>query len=390
MQNFIICTPEPIFFNAIFSGEESHTGEWVANKLIQQMEDIGVHKFSAIITDTASVMKAAWKQIEEKYSNIVCLGCNSHIINLLIGDILKIKEIKDIVDNSKIIVNYFKSHVQAAAKLKRIQIENYNKEIALVLPVLTRWGTHLSCFQSLQKSKIALEQILMDAEIRRKMDSTVRNYVLSEQFWEMLDLITKFLEPMVVALKLFESDTSTLSTVYLHFKKIMNQVSEISCDFSNNIQQLVQKRWEYLYHPIMMAAYMLDPRFLEESRNTDIEATGYTEFTVFTSKKFGQEESVNLFIELVKFRQKVHHTITKQFGYHLLTLIHLYGGNLGQTVSFSSLLLKFFQYQRHLQLLKEIFLHLDLFIIKSVIDYKMSVLKNWFIFMEIFGYTKRG
>jgi len=118
-------------------------------------------------------------------------------------------------------------------------------------------GTHLSCFQSLQKSKIALEQILMDAEIRRKMDSTVRNYVLSEQFWEMLDLITKFLEPMVVALKLFESDTSTLSTVYLHFKKIMNQVNEISCDFSNNIQQLVQKRWEYLYHPIMMAAYML-------------------------------------------------------------------------------------------------------------------------------------
>jgi len=139
-----------------------------------------------------------------------------------------------------------------------------------------------------------------------------------------------------------------------------------------------------------MAAYMLDLCFLEKSRNTDIEATGYTEFTVFTSKKFGQEESVNLFIELVKFVKKVHHTITKQFGYHLLTLIHLYGGNLGQTVSFSSLLLKFFQYQRHLQLLKEIFLHLDLFIIKSVIDYKMSVLKNWFIFMKIFGYTKRG
>jgi hypothetical protein len=35
------------------------------------------------------------------------------------------------------IVNYFKSHVQVAAKLKHIQGENYNKEIALVLPVLT-------------------------------------------------------------------------------------------------------------------------------------------------------------------------------------------------------------------------------------------------------------
>jgi hypothetical protein len=154
------------------------------------------------------------------------------------------------------IVNYFKSHIQAAAKLKRIQIENYNKEIALVLPTLTRWGTHLSCFQSLLKSKIALEQVLMDPEVRQKINREVRNNVLSEEFWEIANLITKFLEPMVVALKLFESDTSTLSTVYSHFKKLINKVSEISCNFSDNIQQLIQKWWKYLYHPVMMVAYM--------------------------------------------------------------------------------------------------------------------------------------
>ena len=192
------------------------------------MEDIGVHKFSAIITDTASVMKAAWKQIEEKYSNIVCLGCNSHIINLLIGDILKIEEIQVVVNNTKMIVNYFKSHVQAAAKLKRIQIDNYNKEISLVLPILTRWGTHLGCLQSLQKSQIALEQTLMDSYIRQKMDKTIRSNVLSEEFWRMLDLVVKILEPIVAALKLFESDISTLSTVYSCFNKLIKQISKIS------------------------------------------------------------------------------------------------------------------------------------------------------------------
>jgi hypothetical protein len=176
------------------------------------------------------------------------------------------------------IVNYFKSHVQVAAKLKHIQGENYNKEIALVLLVLTRWGSHLSCFQSLQKSKIALEQTLMDPDIRKKINNTVRNFVLSEDFWDMLNIIIKFLEPMVATLKLFESDKSTLSTVYFHFKKLMHRVSEISCNFSNNTQQLVQKWWEYTYHPVMIAAYKLDPCFLEESRNTDIEATGYREF----------------------------------------------------------------------------------------------------------------
>jgi hypothetical protein len=88
VQNFIVCTPKPVFFNATFSGEESHTGEWIANEISQQMEAIGVDKFSAVITDTASVMKSAWRRIEEKYSNVVCLGCNSHVLNLLIGDVL--------------------------------------------------------------------------------------------------------------------------------------------------------------------------------------------------------------------------------------------------------------------------------------------------------------
>ncbi|RIA80114.1 hypothetical protein C1645_17004 [Glomus cerebriforme] len=144
----------------------------------------------------------------------------------------------------------------------------------------------------------------MDPEIHQKMNGMVRNYVLSDEFWEMLDLIARFLEPMVMTLKLFESDTSTLSTIYFYFKKLMNQISEILCGFSDNIQQLVQKWWEYSYHSVMIVAYMLDPRFLEESKNANVEAIGYDEFTKFTSKRFGQEESVSLFIELVTFRQK--------------------------------------------------------------------------------------
>ena len=268
------------------------------------MEIIDINKFSAVITDTASVMKAAWRIIEESYPNIVCLGCNSHVMNLLISDILKIDQIKSVVENAKKLVNYFKGHIQAAAKLKRIQKENYSKEIALVLPALTRWGTHLACFQSLQNSKTALEQALMDVKIRQNMDLTLRAHILSDDFWEDLNIITKIMEPMVSALKLFESDTSILSTVYSYFKKVMDQINQIDCNFSDKLQELITNRWEYTYHPIMMTAYMLDPQFLEESKNNGIESTGYAEFTTFINKKFNQEEAVELFAELVNFRNK--------------------------------------------------------------------------------------
>ncbi|CAG8844529.1 12032_t:CDS:2, partial [Gigaspora margarita] len=53
-----------------------------------------------------------------------------------------------------------------------------------------------------------------------------------------------------------------------------------------------------------MVAYILDPRFLEESRTCNIEPIGYNTFTTFTNQKFGQEKSVELFIEIVKFRNK--------------------------------------------------------------------------------------
>ncbi|UZO19867.1 uncharacterized protein OCT59_011136 [Rhizophagus irregularis] len=45
----------------VSDGEEFHTEEWISNEIIQQMEAIGVQKFSAVITDTASVIKSAWK-----------------------------------------------------------------------------------------------------------------------------------------------------------------------------------------------------------------------------------------------------------------------------------------------------------------------------------------
>ncbi len=101
------------------------------------MDIISIQKFSAVIIDTTSVIKVIQKIIKRKYSNIICLRCNSHIINLLIRDILKIDKIKVVINNAKMIVNYFRSHIQVTAKLKYIQIENYNKEILLVLPALT-------------------------------------------------------------------------------------------------------------------------------------------------------------------------------------------------------------------------------------------------------------
>ncbi|CAG8794491.1 20811_t:CDS:2, partial [Dentiscutata erythropus] len=233
------------------------------------------------------------------------LPSRSKLANELLDKVYKKvkKESDNKIANAQSLLKYFKSHPQSMAKLKCIQQENYSKEISLVLPAITRWGTHFECLQSIKKSKIALEQALMDIRIRENINSDLRNYILSDEFWENLDLLSAILEPIVVTLKQLESDNSTLSSIYFYFKKMVEEICKISCCFSDELNKLVEERWEYTYHPIRMVAYMLDPRFLE-TNNPSEEAMGYSEFTTFTKEKFGQDESVTLFIELVKFRKK--------------------------------------------------------------------------------------
>ncbi|CAG8800447.1 25519_t:CDS:2, partial [Dentiscutata erythropus] len=97
---------------------------------------------------------------------------------------------------------------------------------------------------------------------------------------------------------------TTLSSVYSNFRKMINIIQNISCNFSDKIQTCIEAWWNYVYHIIMMVSYMLDLRFLEESRIYNIEAIGYNTFTTFTTQKFRQEKTVELFIEIVKFRNK--------------------------------------------------------------------------------------
>ncbi|CAG8792995.1 14582_t:CDS:2, partial [Gigaspora margarita] len=184
VQNFITCLPNPVFYDAIFFGETHHTGEWIATQIINKMKEIDIYKFSTVITDTVANMKAAWKIIEEKYPHIICLGCSSHVINLLIGDILKITEIKSIIE-----------------------------EIALVLSVITRWGTHFDCIKSLLESQTAIQQILFD-QSTTTLEIQVKIQLHSDKFWNNLKIVFQILKPIVATLKAFESNSSTISTIY--------------------------------------------------------------------------------------------------------------------------------------------------------------------------------
>ena len=78
--NFMITTPQPIFWKALESKENSHTGEYIAEQFDIVIKEIGISKIAAVITDNASNMKKAHSILQKDYPNIIFLGNNFHLI----------------------------------------------------------------------------------------------------------------------------------------------------------------------------------------------------------------------------------------------------------------------------------------------------------------------
>jgi len=66
----------------------SHTSEFLSNKINNVISEIGDDKFAAIVTNNASNMKLAHQIVHKTYPKILNLNCIAHCINLISKDIL--------------------------------------------------------------------------------------------------------------------------------------------------------------------------------------------------------------------------------------------------------------------------------------------------------------
>ncbi|CAG8473836.1 6995_t:CDS:2 [Scutellospora calospora] len=79
--NFILCLPQLIFYNAKYSESESHTAEYIYNEFKTIIKHVGSFKFAEIITDNISSMRAAWRLLNQDYSQLICLGLITNLLD---------------------------------------------------------------------------------------------------------------------------------------------------------------------------------------------------------------------------------------------------------------------------------------------------------------------
>lgn len=134
-----------------------HTGDFLSSELLRVLNEIGVDKFSAIVSDHAANIVLAKRLIADKYPHIIPVRCIAHHINLLTNDIMKLNWSSKIIKDCKKVVKYFrKSH--AAHEYLQEEIANFNiVGGSLKQYVKTRWTTAFDCTNSIIRCQMAIK-----------------------------------------------------------------------------------------------------------------------------------------------------------------------------------------------------------------------------------------
>ena len=220
-------------------------------------------------------------------------------MNLVLSDLLKLGTLKQIKDQGKTIVKEFKSkHMMVDALKSMQQLESVNT--TLKLPVKTRWGSVVTCLESVQLNKVVLRKLAV-SEIteRNNMSADVKKTILDDDFWKLNEAIVEFLKPLLAAIVQLEADVPNLAEVFQPYSTVRTGMMESikAVPFTEEEQAVIatilDDREKFCIKMIHKSAYLLDPRYHGELLS-DEDKLAAIQFVCELAEKFSTSELLDV------------------------------------------------------------------------------------------------
>ena len=138
---------------------------------------------NSVATDTCATMNAVGKMLNDQNDmrHVLFVPFNAHGLQLVVKDLLeKCATLHCIHQKAQDIVSAFKTSPLQYARLRHQQTLKYNRHYALILAVITRWGTQYHLVSSILRSKDALRAYAFDTsrndtDLRHNAVNTLQN-----------------------------------------------------------------------------------------------------------------------------------------------------------------------------------------------------------------------
>ena len=223
LLNVVQCgTKGDVFLGTIDTTGNYKDHVYVASQIHPFIRLVGPENVVQVCTDNAPVMTFASRDIMQSNPHMYVQGCAAHCLDLLLEDWGKEDWVKKVVKKARIICLFIKNHHASQAIFRRM-----SPNLAIRLPVETRFATNFIMIDRLLQVLIALERMVLDlawpeliAELRRKSGTTytkgiaTRRFICSDGFWDTCDNFLNMVIPVVKALRVFDGTSFAMGLAW--------------------------------------------------------------------------------------------------------------------------------------------------------------------------------
>ena len=174
------------------------TGETLLQLVINDIgwsEEMYGHKVIAVCSDDGGDARKMRRLLHALMPWLIIILCWAHQINLIVGDYLALKlHLQDCVPKALVVIKWMNNHSRALGLFRQEQLCTYNKSLALILPVITRWTAHylslrrlLTVEKAMKATWLKYSEIMIASAGSKRDDKakaiTVQEIIESPQFW---------------------------------------------------------------------------------------------------------------------------------------------------------------------------------------------------------------
>jgi hypothetical protein len=195
-------------------------------------------------------------------------------LQLLIGDILKVRWFERIVKQANSIIAAFSTSPKQLSILREHMEMAYGKQLSFTIACITRWGTHVAMLRSVYRVQLAFQRFIDSLKPEDITDTInkIRPLAWDQAFWHDLKFVMDVLEPIDKAIKMAESDRSTAGHVVNRWKKVrrvmkvkLSEGAHRHTDIATCEEAIFEKRFKRQVTDTYIVAHLLNPKMVDDN-----------------------------------------------------------------------------------------------------------------------------
>lgn len=292
--------------------DESHTGDWIRNFVIEVIDRVGRDNFSGGVCDSTGNTRVSRRLVEGDVPTILALADVCHHLSNTSKDIAKLPYFADVIQGVRAIISKFHRSHPAIHALAR-ERENFKISRGLESIGKTRFLTTYRAAMSVERCAKPIEFIVQSDEIECEEFADYfqgPHDPLTFTFHKILSDLTCVGSPLLKALTCLEAVEADAGHVYILWHAALQAIGEVVDDRKRSIPRetqdcikgILNHRHNQLFaeggtlaSPIYLTCAYLNPEYLKNGLFTDEDRAQYTDDN-FTGIRFP-----HLFEKVFKF-----------------------------------------------------------------------------------------